>query len=331
MNLSDLGEFGFIERMRSWLPPGTTVVGIGDDAAVADLVGSRLVASADALVAGVHFRLDWSTASDVGFKSVSVNVSDLAAMGAVPRWLLLVLCTPPSIGADVLESLYGGVIEACALYGTELIGGDTVRSSELMLSVTALGEIDGDPLRRSGAMVGDVIAVTAPLGKAAAGVELLRSSDPSGVVPEDGVACIDAHRRPVARVHEGAKLKSAGAHAAIDISDGLSSDARRLAEASGVGIEIDARLVPVAPEALAVAVDRGWDALQMVLGGGEDLELLAAIPEGGPSAAELGLIEIGRVVDSGMWLVDEETRSPLDVSGYDHFKSKQDGAERLPR
>jgi thiamine-monophosphate kinase len=320
VNLSDLGEFGFIERMRSWLPPGTAVVGIGDDAAVADVAGSRIAATADALVEGVHFRRDWSTASDVGFKSVSVNVSDLAAMGAVPRWLLLVLCAPASTGTDVLESLYGGVIEACALYGTELVGGDTVRSSELMLSVTALGEIEGDPMLRSGAKIGDVLAVTAPLGKAAAGVNLLLSSDSRGVIPEDGVACIDAHRRPVARVHDGIRLKSAGAHAAIDISDGLALDARRLSEASGVGIEIDARCVPIAPEAHAVADDRGWDALQMVLGGGEDLELLVSIPPAGPTAKELGLIEIGRIVDDGLWLTDGGERKQLDATGYDHFR-----------
>lgn len=320
MNLSDLGEFGFIERMRSWLPPGSVVVGIGDDAAVADVDAPRVVVTADALVEGVHFRLDWSTASDIGFKSVSVNVSDLAAMGAVPRWLLLVLCTPASIGEDVLESLYGGVIEACALYGTELIGGDTVRSSQLVLSVTAIGEIVGDPLRRSGAKVGDDLAVTGTLGRAAAGVNLLSSGDSKGVIPEDAVACIDAHRRPVARAREGSRLKAAGAHAAIDISDGLASDAHRMAEASGVGIEIDAQRLPIAPEALSVAGDRGWDVRQMVLGGGEDLELLVALPPGDSQARAPGLLDIGRVVESGLWLVDGDERAELDPMGYDHFR-----------
>ncbi len=319
MDLSDLGEFGFIERMRTWLPPGSVPVGVGDDAAVADLGGSRLVATADALVEGVHFRLDWSTASDVGFKAVSVNVSDVAAMGAEPKWLLLVLCAPPSLSEDVLESLYGGVIEACALYGTELIGGDTVRASQLVLSVTALGEIEGDALLRSGAKVTDVVAVTGALGKAAAGLNLLLSADAKGGLPEDAVACIDAHRRPVARVHEGSKLKAAGAHAAIDISDGLASDARRMAEASGVGIEIDSQRLPIAAEARHVAADRGWDATQMVLVGGEDLELLVALP-GGTDPAALGLIEIGRVVESGVWLVDGSDRTELAAIGHDHFR-----------
>ena len=306
--------------MRTWLPPQSVVVGVGDDAAVTNMRGKRLVASADALVEGVHFRLDWSTAADVGFKAVSVNVSDLAAMGADPRWLLLVLCAPPSVAEETLESLYGGVIEACALYGTELIGGDTVRSSQLVLSVTALGEIEGDPLLRSGAKVGDALAVTGPLGRSAAGMNLLMSSDPKGGTPEDVVACIDAHRRPVARVHEGAKLRDAGAHAAIDISDGLASDAQRLAEASGVGVEIDLKRLPIAPEARSVAGDRGWDGVQMVLGGGEDLELLVAVPPGEPASRDLGLLEIGRVVESGAWLVDGEERTELQAVGYEHFK-----------
>jgi thiamine-monophosphate kinase len=322
VKLSDLGEFGFIDRLRDWLPAGDAIVGVGDDAAVVRMRdGGDLVASSDALIEGVHFRLDWSTASDVGFKAVSVNVSDLAAMGAEPRFLLVVLAAPASIEDDVLAGLYGGMAEACALYGTEVIGGDTVRAPEgsgLGLTVTALGQIDGAPLRRSGARPGDVLAVTGALGRAAAGVNLLLSGDPRDVVPEDGLACLDAHRRPVARVKEGQRLKDAGAHAAIDISDGLASDVRRIAEASGVGVEIDLSDRAMAPEARNVAAARGWDIRQIVLGGGEDLELLVAVP---PSEVDaLGLIEVGRVVSDGVWLVRDGERTELDPLGYDHFK-----------
>ncbi len=321
MKLSDLGEFGFIDKMRAWLPApmldGAALVGIGDDAAVARLRdGTSLVATVDALVEGVHFRLDWSSAADVGFKAVSVNVSDLAAMGAQPRYLLVVLCAPPTLDEDTLAGLYTGIAEACAIYGTEVIGGDTVRSSELILSVTAIGEIEGDPLRRSGASVGDALAVTGLLGRAAAGVNLLLSADPKDVVPEDGLACLHAHRRPVARVSEGTRLQAAGVHAAIDISDGLASDARRIAEASGVGVEISN--LPIAPEARGVAEARGWDVAQMVLGGGEDLELLVAVDRS--QVEPLGLIEIGRVVTDGVWLVRDGERTELDALGYDHFK-----------
>lgn len=318
MQLSDLGEFGFIDEMRSWLRPAEALVGVGDDAAITEFGKSRLVATTDALVEDVHFRFDWSSTSDVGAKAVSVNVSDIAAMGATPRWLLVVVCAPVSTDVETLRGIYAGIQEACATYEVELIGGDTVRAPQVVLSVTALGELDGDPLLRSGARVGDVLAVTGPLGRAAAGVNLLLSNDPRAVVPEDAIACIDAHRRPVARVKEGLRLKEEGAHAAIDVTDGLAPDARRLADASGVGIEIDVASLPIAREALAVAAARGWDANQMVLGGGEDLELLVAV---GPEVdlEELGLLRCGRVVDSGMWLVHDGVRSELDAAGYDHF------------
>jgi thiamine-monophosphate kinase len=318
VKLSDLGEFGFIDKVRSWLPETGAVVGVGDDAAV---MSGGLVATVDALVAGVHFRLDWSTAADVGFKAVSVNVSDLAAMGAEPRWLLVAVCAPSSIEEDVLADLYGGMVEACSVYASEIVGGDTVRSSELVLSVTALGSLEGEPMRRSGAEVGDVLAVTGPLGRAAAGVNLLLSQDPKKVVPEHAMACIDAHRRPVARVAEGRVLRDAGVHACIDISDGLASDARRIGEASGVGVEIDATRLPIARDAASVAEARGWDIESIVLGGGEDLELLVALSEEQLASCDVDLIEVGRVVDAGCWLVRDGNRTELGSPGFDHFKT----------
>jgi thiamine-monophosphate kinase len=320
VKLSDDGEFGFLESVRGWVGPGTAPVGIGDDAAVTQLRnGSSLVVSTDALVEGVHFRFDWSTPADVGNKAVAVNVSDLAAMGAEPRWLVLALCAPASTSIERLREIYEGIGQACEAYGTELVGGDTVAADQLVLAVTAIGEIEGDPIRRSGAKAGDALAVTGALGRAAAGVNLLLSQDPKKVSPEDAIACMDAHRRPVARVAEGLALRKAGVHAAIDVSDGLASDVRRLAEASGVGVELDVERIPVADEARRIADARGWDVERMVLGGGEDLELLVALP---PDQAEtLGLVEIGRVVDEGVWLVRKSVREPIDAEGWDHFRS----------
>ena len=320
MKLSDLGEFGFIDAMRRWLVSGDAMVGVGDDAAVVDLGDRRIVATSDALVEGVHFRLDWSTASDVGFKAVSVNVSDIAAMGGTAKWLLVVLGAPPSTDVEVVESIYEGMGEACALYGTQIIGGDTVRSSELTLSVTAIGELEGEPILRSGAEAGDVLAVTGTLGRAAAGVNLLLSGDPKDVDPSDGLACLDAHRRPVARVREAIALKQAGVHAAIDVTDGLASDARRMAEASGVGVEIDGDSLPIAPEAHGVAASRGWDEDAIVLGGGEDLELLVALSADDLRASTVPLIEVGRVTTDGAWLVRSGERRELAGVGFDHFR-----------
>lgn len=322
MDLSGLGEFGFLDRVKQWTPQGEAVVGIGDDAAVARLRdGTALVATVDALVEGVHFRWDWSKPADVGYKAVSVNVSDLAAMGAEPRWILLTLCAPPQTSEEVLRGIYEGIAEGCGTYGTELVGGDTVSADRLVLAVTALGEVEGDPLRRAGAKVGDVLAVTGPLGRAAAGVNLLLSKDPKKASPEDALACFDAHRRPVAHVAEGLALRNAAVHAAMDLSDGIASDVRRLAEASCVGAEIDIERLPVAPEARRIAEARGWDVERMVLGGGEDYELLVALPRERLDDTGVDLIEVGTVVDEGVWLVRKDQKEPLDVEGWDHFKS----------
>lgn len=326
MKLSDLGEFGLIDRLRERLRLSDVdgvVVGVGDDAAVTRTrSGADAVSTIDALVEGVHFRLDWSSAADVGFKAASVNVSDIAAMGAEPRWLLVALCAPSDLSADVVDGIYDGLTEAGALYGTDVIGGDVVRSEQLVLAVTAIGESNGEPMRRSSAAPGDVLAVTGPLGRAAAGVNLLLSQDPKTVIPEHAMACIDAHRRPVARVREGRRLATGGVRCAMDVTDGLASDATRLADASGVAIEIDDAHVPVAMEAASVAADRGWDVRQIVLGGGEDLELLVAARE--ELVRELELTPIGRVAHgSGVWLVDADgTRTEIGPRGWDHFAER---------
>jgi thiamine-monophosphate kinase len=188
-----------------------------------------------------------------------------------------------------------------------------------VIAVTAIGELDGEPMLRSSAAPGDVVAVTGPLGRAAAGVNLLLSGDPKLVAPDDAIACIDAHRRPVARVREGRALAGAGVRVAMDVSDGLASDLHRLADASGVGIEVDGARLPMAKEARAVADARGWDADAIVLAGGEDLELLVAAPQ--PMIDELGLLAFGRLTaEPGVWLVnDRGTRTPLEARGWDHF------------
>jgi thiamine-monophosphate kinase len=326
VKLSELGEFGLIEKLRARLAASgdpDVVVGVGDDAAVTRTrSGATVVSTTDALVEGVHFRLDWSSAADVGFKAASVNVSDLAAMGAEPRWLLVALCASADLDDGVVEGIYDGLGDAGALYGTQVIGGDTVRAPEkggLVIAVTAIGELDGEPMLRSSAVPGDVLAVTGRLGRAAAGVNLLLSQNPKKVIPEHAIACIDAHRRPVARVDEGRRLAAAGVRTAMDVSDGLASDAQRLAEASGVAVEIDADRLPAAMEARSVAEDRGWDVRQIVLGGGEDLELLVAAPSA--QVDELGLTAIGRIAEgAGVWLVDDDgARTELGPQGWDHF------------
>lgn len=322
MDLSELGEFGFIERIRARVPRAGAGLGIGDDAAVlrlGELVS--IVATTDALVADVHFRLGWSAPADAGFKAVTANVSDVAAMGAEARWLLVSLIAPKDTSADVLDKLYEGLLEGCERYGCELVGGDTTTGPTLTVAVTAIGILDGDPLTRAGARPGEVLAVTGPLGLAACGLSLLYSEETGGLSAEDADACLAAHRRPVARAREGVAMRRTGAvHACLDLSDGLLSDVRRLAESSGVGVEVDVESVPVAPEVRRVCEARGWDAERMAIAGGEDYELLVAVPPGRLEEAGAELRPVGRVVDEGRWLVRAGEREPLPEGGWDHFR-----------
>jgi thiamine-monophosphate kinase len=234
-------------------------------------------------------------------------------MGAQPRWLLVAIGAPPTTDEDVVERLYAGIAEACGTFGVDVIGGDTARASEFIVEITAFGVAENEPMRRSGAVAGDVLAVSGPLGKAAAGVELLRIHR-----QDESPSCVAAHRRPAVRVDLASGLASSGVHAAMDISDGLGSDAQRIAEASRVGVEIDAAAVPVADEVRELAERHGWDALELALCGGEDYELLVAGPSDAVTAA--GFIEVGRIVADGAWLVTAGSREPLG-EGYDNFRS----------
>jgi thiamine-monophosphate kinase len=234
MRLSELGELGLLAELEQ----RGLARGIEHDAA--QLAGG-LVVTQDALVEGVHFRLDWTTYRELGYKAAAVNLSDLAASGADPEALLVTLSAPEETELqDVLE-LYEGLNEP----GVPVVGGDTTRAPQLVVLVTALGRSERVP-GRAGARPGDLVVVTGPLGAAGAAFREER------------------HARPPLRLDEG-RLLAAGAHAVTDISDGLAVDAGHIAERSGCRIEIDVECVPLAPG--ATVEDLGF---------GEDYELLAA-------------------------------------------------------
>ena len=271
--LADLGELGLLAELER----RGLAVRIVDDAAL--LPGGRVVTQ-DALVEGVHFRLDRISWRELGFRAAAVNLSDLAASGAEPEGLVITLAarSDTAVG-DVLE-LYEGLGEA----GVPVIGGDTTASDLLVLSVTALGRSERVP-GRGGALPGDALVVTGPLGA-------------SGAAWREG-----RYARPPLRLEEGKRL-AATAHALIDVSDGLARDAGHLAERSGCRIVVDVDRVPLAAGA---TVDD--------LGFGEDFELLAAVED----AAGLGFSEIGRCeAGSGVELLLDG--SPVELSGYEHFR-----------
>ena len=236
MRLSQLGEFGLLAELeRRGLAKG-----IENDAAQVD----GLVVTQDALVEGVHFRLDWITWRDLGFRAAAVNVSDLAASGADPLGLVVSLGAPPETAVEDVLELYEGIGEA----GVDVVGGDTTRADCLFLSVTALGRAERVP-GRGGARPGDLVVVTGPLGA-------------SGAAFRDG-----RYVRPPLRVEEGRRLART-AHALLDVSDGIAADAAHVAERSGCRLVLELDRVPLAPG--ATVEDLGF---------GEDYELLAAVPD----------------------------------------------------
>jgi thiamine-monophosphate kinase len=281
--------------------------------------GHKLVATTDVLVEGLDFTADLSEPEDWGWKAVVANLSDLAAMGAEARWLVLALTAPEATPLATLERVYAGVGEACRAFGSALVGGDISGGPALSLAVTALGEVER-PVLRSGARPGDRLAVTGPLGAAAAGLALLQSADPAAADLVDrfpGLAA--AHRRPVPALAMGLALARAGATAMIDVSDGLAGDALHLAEASGVGLEISDPAVPLAPGVAETATLLDLDPMALALGGGEDFVLAAALPR---------TADLGGVLDCGRFVSDPSTRVrvtaggrvPLAGTAYEHFR-----------
>lgn len=304
ISVSDLGEFGLIARILARLPQGPDVLlGPGDDAAVLAAADGRVVATTDLLVDGVHFRRDWSGPYDVGRKAAAQNLADVAAMGARPTALLVGLATPGDLPLDWTDGLADGLHDECALVDASVAGGDVVRSPLLMVSVTALGSLDGrEPVTRSGARPGDRVVVAGRLGWAAAGLRLLRAGTTDGPL-------VAAHRRPQPPYGMGPALAAAGATAMIDVSDGLLADLGHVASASGVRVAL--ALDALRPLGGAGVTDDD------LLGGGDEHALAATLPPG--TAAPPGAVVVGEVAAGSGVVVDGQPWSG--AGGHDHFRS----------
>jgi thiamine-monophosphate kinase len=309
--VADLGEFGLIKRVTEGrVQPGSTLLGPGDDAAMVAAPDGRVLASTDVLVEGVHFRLDWSTPEQVGRKAAAVNMADIAAMGASPTALLVGLCCPPDTLSLVAEGLAAGLWAEAAAAGAGVVGGDVVSGPAVVLSVTVLGDLRGrEPVTRSGARPGDLLALAGRLGWAAAGLAVLRRGFRSPV------EVVGAQRVPSPPYAAGPVAADAGATAMIDVSDGLLADLGHVALASGVALDIRADAVPLASRLVEVAAALGADARRWVLTGGEDHALAAAFPAG--TVLPEGWVEIGSVAEGSGVTVDGR---PYDgAAGWDHF------------
>lgn len=303
---------------RAAVRPGVRL-GIGDDAAVLD-GDPAIVLAHDMLVQDVHFRLGTAAPWDIGWKSLAVNLSDLAAMGAAPVAALVGLGLPRGVAPAVVDALYDGMEALAAEWGCTIAGGDTTAAAELVVGVTAVGRMAPGiaAVERSGARPGDLLCVTGPVGASGAGLHVLES--PSLPLPAPlRDAVVAAHLRPRPRVAEGIALAAAGAHAMLDCSDGLAIDASRLAAASGLRVVLELEHVPLGPGVAEVAAALGRPADEMAATGGEDYELIVAVPAG-MRVPGCALIPVGRCEAGPPGLLVERHGVPVVLTrmGWDH-------------
>jgi len=328
--LDSLGEFSLIDRIVARLGDTAArdiLVPPGDDAAAwTSPSGEISVATIDALVEGTHFRRDTMSFADLGWRAVATNVSDLAAMGADPRYLLIATMLGPGVTLDDVDALAEGIAEACREHEVRVAGGDIVRAATSGITIAAYGSTPAARplLRRDAAKVGDRVAVSGTPGASAAGLALIdagRAEDPAGAT------LVRAHRRPMARVALGRAAAHAGIVCGIDISDGLLQDLGHIAERSHVGIEIAAAQLPLDPAAVILLGEQ--TAIDLALGGGEDFELALTGPR--PTlvrldTAEVPVTHIGHCVAEHpgeviVWMANGEAYEPP-RRGFDQSRDR---------
>ncbi len=330
--VADLGERALIERIRRRVPeaPASLMVGIGDDAAVAvPDRGALQVLTTDALVEGIHFERRFSSPADIGYKALAVNASDVAAMGGAPRLALLSLMLPPALPVCDLDELVGGFLEMAAQARVAVAGGNITRSpGPLIVDVAVTGAVrPRRVLTRGGGSAGHALFVTGSLGAAAAGLAWLRAND--GRRPDDaGLAeCVARHQRPEPRLRVGALLgRTRAASACMDLSDGLADAVHQVAAASGTGAVVDAAALPIHPAAAAWFADEGQDASEAAVTGGDDYELLFAVPKRSgrlrhviQQARGLAITRIGELTADGGVRLRRGRESRHLPAGFAHF------------
>jgi thiamine-monophosphate kinase len=316
--LAEVGEFPLIATITEGLPLGADVrVGPGDDAAVL-AIADAVATSVDVLVEGVHFRRDWSEARDVGRKAVAVNVADMEAIGARATGLLVGFSAPSDLALGWVLDFAAGLVQESLAAGVSVLGGDVTRARDITIAVTAMGSLEGrNPVLRSGARPGDLVAIHGRVGWAAAGLVVLGRGFRSPRV------LVEAQRVPQISYGVGAVAAQAGATSMIDISDGLLADLGHVAQASGVLIDLSREAFEVAEPLQAVAAATGSDPYTFIFTGGDDHALAATFPS--PDAIPAGWLVIGAVdppdedqvgvlVDGAAW---------ESASGFDHFRASE--------
>ena len=338
--LSNLGEFGLIKHLTQFIliKNESTVKGIGDDAAVINYKNKQTVISTDMLVEGVHFDLAYVPLKHLGYKAVTVNLSDIYAMNAIPKQITVSLAMSNRFSVEALEELYQGIIMACDKYKVDIVGGDTTTAkSGLVISITAIGEANADELvYRDGAKDGDLLCVTGDLGGAYVGLQLLEREkkifmESPGVQPDLGGNdyILERQLKPEARKDIPPLLKLLGVKptAMIDISDGLASETLHICTQSEVGCNLYEDKIPIDPSTYNTAREFNLDPTVCALSGGEDYELLFTIDQsdfpkikGNPNITVIGHMTSRK--DGVNLIAKDGTSHPLTAQGWDAFLKK---------
>jgi thiamine-monophosphate kinase len=333
MKVAELGEFGLIDLLAKIIaetqnnrlaPHKELIIGIGDDTAAWHGDKSIQLATVDCLIQNVHFSLDTTTWRELGWKVLAINLSDIAAMGGLPRYALVALALPGATEVGDVAELYTGLMELANPSGVAIIGGNTSQAPEVAITVTVLGRSQGKKLlRRSTARPGDSLAVTGYLGSAGAGREMLMKK--LQFKPEAAAYLREAFLKPRPRLAEGQQLVKHGVATAIDISDGLLADLRHICQASHVGARVEVERLPIHPAVKENFQDR---ATALALGGGEDYEL--TFTAGSTTInkirkeASCPITVIGEITDGPAGAIDLRDKSGKVVSapeaGWEHFK-----------
>lgn len=331
VGIEQLGEFTLIDMIKrdTINKAESVVIGIGDDAAVVTATPEHLqLVTTDMLVEKVHFDLKTTNGWQLGYKAIGVNLSDIAAMGGVPRHVVISIGMPKTITVDFVLSLYDGMKQICRKFDVNIVGGDTVASPHgLVINVTVIGEVQPALLqRRSGAKEGQLVVVTGTLGDSGCGLDLLMQDHWEG--DEFALPLVNRHLMPEPQVVAGPRMAALGSTSMNDISDGLASEANEIASASQVGMRIYENKLPISKEVEAGAQRLGKSARDYALYGGEDYQLVFTIsPEDFKLIAQAdhrcGLTVVGEVThhSQGVLLVAEDgSTSVLEAKGYNHFR-----------
>jgi thiamine-monophosphate kinase len=337
--LSDLGEFGLIDHLTKNfnITQSSTVKGIGDDAAVLNFKNQKIVVTTDLLVEGVHFDLSYMPLKHLGYKAVIVNLSDVCAMNALPTQITVSIAVSNRFPLEALEELYAGIETAASIYNIDVVGGDTTSStSGLLISVTAIGTIEGNnEVYRKGAKPNDLLVVSGDIGGAYMGLQILeREKEVYKVNPnnqpdlEPYTYVVERQLKPEARKDVVKLLKEMDVKptAMIDISDGLSSEIIHICKQSEVGCDLFEDKIPLDPVVISTCEEFNIDSTTVALNGGEDYELLFTIAQedfpkikGNPSLTVIGFI---KEKEAGLHLVTRaDTRIPIQAQGWKNFNA----------